>query len=217
MSKHTFLDNITKDSIEQMIPCFKPISKKYLEGETIVSYSANEVNKIAVMLKGLAKLEIFNENGDNYILETYKDNDVFGELFSLPLDNFQYTVTAITDCVVLYIDYNHVIKPCTNLCDHHSQLISNLFMLTAEKTQELSLHISILGQSTIRGKLMAYLNYAKADADENGVFTIPMSLSSLSEYLTVDRSAMMREIRSLKKEGVIESSRRQFKILDQAV
>ncbi|MBQ9939608.1 MAG: hypothetical protein IJO96_08785 [Oscillospiraceae bacterium] len=40
-----------------------------------------------------------------------------------------------------------------------------------------------------------------------------MSLGSLSEYLCVERTAMMREIRKMNEEGIIESNRRQFKLL----
>ena len=37
-----------------------------------------------------------------------------------------------------------------------------------------------------------------------------MTLSSLAEYLCVDRSAMMREIKVLKEEGLLTSDKREF-------
>jgi predicted transcriptional regulator len=44
-------------------------------------------------------------------------------------------------------------------------------------------------------------------------FTIPFSLTDLADYLSVDRSAMMREISHLKEEGFIEKKGKQFKLL----
>ncbi len=217
MAKTRLLDNIGQGSIKMMIPCFKPIKKKYRKGDTILTYESGKISNIAVMSQGTARLEILNEDGDLFLLERYGAGDVFGELFSLPLENFDYIVKALSDCTVIYLDYNHIISPCETLCDHHSQLISNLFMMTAQKAQELSLHISILGQSCIRSKLMTYLKHIRSRSfrdsespESNRLFTIPMSLVHLSEYLMVDRSSMMREIRAMKDDGLIESKNRQF-------
>lgn len=221
MGKMTLLNNITPESIEEMLPCFQPVVKHYKAGETILSYSSQAFNQIGVLLKGNAKLEFFNADGDDFLLETYEDHDVFGELFSLPLDNFQYLVTATTDCVVIYVSYEHIITPCPHLCPHHNQLISNLFVMTAQKTQELSLHISILNQSSTRGKLLAYLRYIRAKngvrKNEQGeeIFTLPISLSQLAEYISVDRSAMMRELKAMKTAGIIKGNKREFSIVEE--
>ena len=147
MDKRQLLDNISDESIEKMIPCFNPVIKNYMAEETILSYTYDAPGKVAVMRKGSAKLEILNSDGETFLLEHYFVGDIFGEFFSLPISNYEYLVTALEDCEVVYIDYNHIIKPCENLCNHHSQLISNLFIMSTQRSQELSLHISILGQN----------------------------------------------------------------------
>ena len=213
MQKSNLFDNISEESVLHMIPCFKPIFKKFMKGETIIAYEDDVPHNICIMYKGEARLEILNENGDTFLMENYHDRDVFGGLFTLPLDTFEYIVTAMEDSIVMYLDYDHVITPCGNLCQHHSQLISNLFMMTAQKTQELSLHISILSQNSIRDKLLTYLKYERSKVSSEDEFSIPMSLGELAKYIRVDRSAMMREIKELKSDGLIESKGRVFKVL----
>lgn len=208
MKKIFIYDKISNESIEKMTLCFKPKFKTYSAGETIMFFS-NKIEKIGVMLSGNAHLSVIDFNGDSNLLETYNGNDVFGELFYIPLENYEYIVTAVTDCKVFFIDYNHIITPCENACIHHSQLINNLFILSAQKSQELSLRLSILNQHTTRKKLLTYLNYIKSTSDENP-FIIPVSLSNLAEYLCVDRSAMTREIKLLNEEGLLKSTRRKF-------
>ena len=64
---------------------------------------------------------------------------------------------------------------------------------------------------------MTYLKHLRSilePIDDKGTFNLPMSLVQLSEYIMVDRSAMMREIRAMKKDGLIESKNRQFRILN---
>ncbi len=281
-----FLDNINSHSKQLMLGCFKPSVHKYKKGETIITYGSAVPKMIAILRDGVAQLELINADGEVFLLEKYHSGEVFGELFSLPLENFLYVVTATKDCTVVYLDYNHVISPCEKHCGHHSQLISNLFMMTAQKSQELSLHIAILGQSSIRTKIMSYLQYIRSsekasmgintlmEMDDNSKdrptknysstqkhkisqehflrenknkkngaypdvsdtsydivsnkgeinssplnmqsyspFTIPISLSDLAKYLMVDRSSMMREIKSMKEDGLIESKNREFRIL----
>ncbi len=212
MKKRRVLDDISRESRALMLPCFQPWWKDYKAGEIIMNYDAGVPNSIAVLEKGSAKLQILNDNGDVYLLEHINEGDLFGELFSLPLDSFEYIVTAESTCRVMFVGYEHVIKPCENLCNHHSQLISNLFMMAAQKSQELSLHISLMHQSTIRQKLMAYLNYVASSKGtrSDGSFDIPISLAELADYLSVDRSAMMREIKAMKNDGLISGNRREF-------
>lgn len=214
MRKVRFLDNISKDSIDKMIPCFKPSFRNYKAGETILSYSDNP-EQVAILLSGSAKLYFSDIEGDYGLLETYEEGDLFGDVFSLPLNGYEYTVTAITDCHVVFISYHHILHPCCHVCEHHSQLISNLFLMTTQRSQELSLHINILGQPTTRKKLLTYLQFIQAGsgAGEGEFFEIPMSLGSLSEYLCVERTAMMREIRKMNEDGILESNRRQFRLL----
>ena len=213
MQKSNLFDNINEHSVLEMIPCFKPEFRKFHKGETILSYEAEIPKVVLVMYSGTARMEILNEDGDLFLMENYKKSDVFGGLFTLPLENFEYIVTAEEDSTVMYLDYDHIITPCEQLCQHHSQLISNLFMMTAQKSQELSFHISILSQNTIRAKLIAYLKFIHSRNVKEDEFEIPMSLGELASYIRVDRSAMMRELKELKDEGVIKGKGRRFSIV----
>lgn len=213
MKKVNFMDNISQESIDKMIPCFKPVFKNFKQGETILSYSDNP-EQVCVLLEGKAKLYFSDIDGDFGLLENYETGDLFGDIFSLPLAGYEYTVTALSDCRVVFISYHHILHPCCNVCQHHSQLINNLFLMTTQKSQELSLHINILSQPTTRKKLLTYLQFIQAGSGvaPGEAFEIPMSLGSLSEYLCVERTSMMREIRLMKEDGILDSTRRSFRL-----
>ena len=107
-------------------------------------------------------------------LEELEQGDVFGEMFILPLDNQDYRVEADTGCQVMFIDYAHLIKRCANACPHHSQLVDNLFQITARKTQSMAMHIHVLSQRSLRQKLTAYLSFQQLLAGSSS-FTLPLS------------------------------------------
>ena len=215
MSKKRYFDsNISKESISKMITCFAPQFKNFQAGETILAYS-DEGEKVGIFLSGEGSLHYISEQGESSLLEVYREGDLFGDVFFLPLENYEYLVTAKTACRIVFISYNHLITPCQKVCPHHSQLINNLFLMTAQKAQELTLHISFLSHPTTRKKLIAYLQYVKNSygVSEHESFEIPMTLGALSEYLCVERTAMMREIRLLKQDGILSSDRRTFRFL----
>ena len=213
MKRRELLDNISMDALEKMIPCFRPIVRRYKKDEEIITYSGEEEKQhIAILQQGRAKLEVLNIDGEVFRLESYENGDVFGELFTLPINSNEYIVTAEEDCRVIYLDYTHVITPCEHICPFHTQLISNLFIMTAQKTQELSFHLSVLHQHSIREKLLCYLRYVRVASEKSigEYFEIPMTLSKLADYLCVDRSAMMREMKSMKNDKLLNSSQRTF-------
>ena len=56
----------------------------------------------------------------------------------------------------------------------------------------------------------------KTGSSKNGsdTFELPFSMSALADYICVDRSAMVREISKMKKDGLIDSDRRKITLLD---
>ncbi len=80
------------------------------------------------------------------------------------------------------------------------------------RSKSLSLRINFLCKSTIREKILTYLDYNQL-IFESDSFTIPITLLKLAQYLCVDRRSLMREIRKLNDEKIISSSGRKFKLL----
>ena len=72
--------------------------------------------------------------------------------------------------------------------------------------------IYVLSRNSTRKKIMAYLNSIAAEKQTKTV-TLPMSYTTLAEYLSVDRSAMMRELKKLRQEGIVANEGRQFTLL----
>ena len=96
-----------------------------------------------------------------------------------------------------------MIKRCENACSFHSQLVSNLLQMIAMHASRQANRIFVLSRGSTKKKIMAYLHFTAEECKSN-CFTLPMSYTSMAEYLSVDRSAMMRELKMLSDEGIIE-------------
>ena len=62
---------------------------------------------------------------------------------------------------------------------------------------------------SIREKLLCYFHQLSDKAGSLS-FTLPFSLSTLADYIATDRSAMMRELKRMREEGLLQSDGRRF-------
>ena len=147
------------------------------------------------------------------MIDNQKKDSVFGDPFLLSEESQHYYVCAKSETRVLFIAYEHVIKRCENACKFHSQLVSNLLQMIAQRASQQASRIYVLSRNSVRKKIMAYLN-SVAGEKQSKCFTLSMSYTTLAEYLSVDRSAMMREMKNLVDEGIIERDGKKLRILE---
>ena len=211
MEHITLFTDILPEEQERMRVCFKVREAVFQNGETIMEYSGS-MKKIGLIQEGRAVLYCCDEDGNEYVIDELNKDSVFGELFLLPSDSQHYYVCAATETRVMFIDYEHVIKRCENACHHHSQMVSNLLQMTALHSRQQTDRIYMLSRSSTRKKLMAYLNALSTEKHSKDL-KLPMSYTALAQYLSVDRSAMTRELKNLEEEGIIKKSGKQIHII----
>ena len=211
MEHITLFTDILPEEQERMRVCFHAREIIFKNGEMIMEYSSS-MKKIGLILYGRAVLYCCDSEGNQDMIDELKKDAVFGEAFLLPTDSQHYYVCAAEETKVMFIDYEHVIKRCENACHHHSQMVSNLLQMTALRSRQQTDRIYMLSRSSTRKKLIAYLHSLAAEKNA-GKFKLPMSYTALAQYLSVDRSAMMREIKNLSDEGVIRRNGRNVELL----
>lgn len=206
----TIFTGISPESQAAMHLCFRSREAAFDTGEIITTYTSRP-QKLGVLMRGHARLYYCDADGNQSVMEELFCNSVFGEIFLLPGDMQEYYVCACEPCHVLFIDYEHIVKRCPKACAHHSQLVSNLFQLTARKAQHQANRINILTQPTVRLKLLTYFSQLGETGADHTV-TVPVSYTALAEYLCLDRSAMMRELKKMADAGLIRRDGRKIQL-----
>ena len=206
MDELTIFKNISLMDIECMLKCFGAKKLVYKKERTIISNIIN-TKTVGVILNGTANMVRYDYNGNRTIIEKLERDSVFGEVFSY-LGN-DISVIATSDCEVLFIDYQHIINRCKKNCPRHTMLTDNVLQLLSKKIIQLNGRLEVLSKRTIRDKLLSYFNLlVKGKATRS--FHLPFTYTELADYLSVDRSAMMREIKNLKEEGFIVTNGRKI-------
>ena len=202
MNDLAIFKNISNDEIEFMLKCFHAIRMVYKKERTIISSIINS-NYIGVILSGTANMVRYDYKGNRTILEKLERNSVFGNIFTF-LGN-DLSIIATTDCDVLLIEYSHVYEQCRKNCRCHTIFTSNILDLLSNKVIDLNERLEVLSNRSIRDKLLSYFGLLVKGKSKRS-FILPFTYTELADYLSVDRSAMQRELKNLKDEGFITTN-----------
>lgn len=200
MVKYTPFFNINSAETAELRGCICNETKIYKKGDIIMQLPGYR-DYICIVDNGVAHLVRIDINGIKSIIDYYEESDVFGVIFSPDTSSDTFYVVARENCTVTFINYNKLLTRCDKNCDKHLRFLNNIILTANEKSQ---IHIDVLSQRTIRAKLLTYFRYL-SNKNNSEVITLPLSLSDLANYLAVDRSAMMREIKKMNEEGIISS------------
>ena len=202
--------NITYEEYRRMLTCFQAVQKSYLTEELVYDFSASRADAIGIVERGSVSLIRIDEEGVSTVLEEMGPGGVFGrDLAFAGSAGDSLEVVARTPCDILFIDYPHLFRRCENACTHHSILVQNMLGLLSNKAQALSERVDVLSRRSIREKLLCYFRQL-AEKSGGDTFTLPFSFSVLADYIATDRSAMMRELKKMREDGLVSTDGREI-------
>ena len=184
--------------------CNKVRTKKFIKGESVTNYIEKR-NQICIVLSGEVDLIRYDINGSKTIIGHFIENDIFGEVFYPANTNNELFAVARKNSEVLFYTYDSLSDKCKRNCDFHKQLTNNLGQLFLDKIVELNLRIELLTTKSTREKILSYFRILSKGSLRR-TFTLPFSYTDLADFLSVDRSAMMRELKLLIDEGFIKKN-----------
>ena len=193
---------VDEASCENMLRCFSAYEQRFTSGQTILTCGQQQ-DMIGVLLSGSAALLRLHPDGNSTVLESLEEGSVFGE--ELAFTGFRDGSALIEcreDCRVVFMRYDQITKRCENACACHNQVVTNLFQLLSKKSLHLSRRVEVLACRSIREKLLCFFSQQSEECGSQ-TFPLPFSLSALADYISADRSAMMREMRKMREEGLI--------------
>ena len=168
-------DNISLPNKRKLLYLLQAHSFTFNKDSSLQSFVKNE-NIIGIITSGYIQIIRTDANDNRIIIEELYEEDIFGTQIS-NLKNNDYNIITKEDTEVILIDYKEII----------------------EKNER----IEILTKKTIRNKLLEYFNLISNKHNSKYVY-LPSTFTDLADYLAIDRSAMSRELKNLKEEGLIE-------------
>lgn len=208
-------NGISSGDCTLLFECLGGRIRRYRKEEHIVI--RNELcGNVGILIEG--SINIYREDiwGNRTLISYLNEMGLFGE--NLPIEkkerqteSLNLSFVCTSPSLVLFLPLKRILHPCNQSCPFHHRLSQNLFSMVADKNRSLMDKIEIISRGTVRDKVLSYLSM-EAQRQRSAMIKIPLSRTELAEYLCVNRSALSRELSSLKADGLIDFKKDLFKI-----
>ena len=212
LRKCPLFQEIRDEDLLALLGCLQAKPAKFDKKSPII-IEGDRAEYIGIVLSGSVQIMQIDYYGNRSLLGNAVKGELFCEAFACAqVENVPVTVIANEKSEIMLIDCEHILHTCSNNCEFHRRLIFNLMKILAQKNLDYHQKIEVTSKRTTRDKLMTYLMLFAKKAGSNS-FSIPFDRQELADYLEVDRSGLSAEISKLRKEGVLENTKKHFELL----
>lgn len=213
LQQNELFGGMEESEISAMLACLGYVTKKIPKNDMVWN-AGDAVDCFGIVLEG--QVHVIREDyfGKRSIVAAIGQGGIFGEAFVCAgVKEVPVAVEAERDSEVLFLNVDKVLTLCGNACVFHSTLIRRLVRMLARKNILLNEKTDFLSRRTTREKLVAYL-LAQYERQKTNPFLIDLNRGEMADYLSVDRSAMSRELSRLRGEGTLDYWKNSFKLLN---
>ena len=214
--QNRIFSGLTQTQFLGILDCITYALREYEAGELVVP-RGKQLEHLGIVLSGELS---FRETGGSGLLTefgTLGADQLLGEAVAFSSDCVMpYDIIAKTETCVLYLTRNFFLMPCGKNCPNantHHIVLKNMLRLLSDRTISLGQKVKYLSAPDLKTKIAMYL-CDLCDATESLSFQLPLNRDRLSEFLSVARPSLSREMIRLKEIGLIDFQRSYVTILD---
>ncbi|MBR2780698.1 MAG: Crp/Fnr family transcriptional regulator [Eubacteriaceae bacterium] len=213
LSKSVLFRGMNEKEITDCLEKLGGRNVSYRKREYIMHAGDSTLN-MGMVLSGSVTIETNDLWGNRTILSHVGANGYFAETYAcirdavMPVD-----VTASEDCEILFLSVALMERYPGE--SWKQKLTQNLLMISMNKNLVLSGRIFNTSPRTIRERVLSYLSSVSLQK-RSTEFDIPFDRQQLADYLTVERTALSKELGKMKKDGLISVRKNHFVLIAKA-
>lgn len=198
----------TLQQVEGGTTAVSPLHVQYRRHE-IICKQGSDVTHALFLIKGTAKLYIEGLNNRNIILYILRPPSYIGLLAFFDSPYFSYSVAALEDAEVCFIDLSLVKK----LYVENHQLLLSLNQAFGKSVANIMKKIISLNQKQIRGRLAENLIYL-SKLHGSLKFNMGLTRKEIGEMTAISEENTVRLLSEFSKEKIVALSGREIEIID---
>ena len=220
-SRVLFVNDGSRDKTWELIQGFAAQDEHYIgisqsrnRGHQNAVLAGEPSRRVGIVLSG--ELEAYRPapGGVRIPIAQVEPGGVFGDVLGGSSLSSPVTVLAAAPCEVLLLPYERLLL--SDGSPAHQRVVQNLVRTISDKYFSLSRRIDLLVLKSLRAKVCAYL-LSEAERAGSLTFSIPFSRIQLADYLNCDCSALSRELSQMQRDGLLDTYKSSFKLLEPAV
>ena len=213
MRRTSLLRGMTDAELDTLMACFAPRVRRYAKGELLLM-AGYETHEVGLVLEGAITASKPLADGSTVVMARMGPGGVFGDVLGGSSLSSPVSVCAAQSCEVLLIPYERLLL--SDGSPAHQRVVQNLVRTISDKYFSLSRRVDLLVLKSLRAKVCAYL-LSESERAGSLTFSIPFSRIHLADYLNCDRSALSRELSQMQRDGLLDTYKSSFKLLEPEV
>ena len=184
--------------------------RSYNKGE-VICYQGDLIDAVCIVESGSVRGEKTYPNGEIHIVSIFDSGSIFAletavsKKKTSPID-----LIANESCRILFISLYSI-----DTSRYREGLRNALVEMLADENIRMIHKIEILAERGLRDRVLVYLNVLALKSGSDTV-SVKMSREQMAQYLCVNRSALSNELNKMKREGLIDFKRGEFRLLENA-
>ena len=205
--KSLIFQQLNKDELEFMDQ-YKT-EKKYKKGEVVVG-EGDIINEFLYLKTGLVKLFKTGYDGKDHILSIAKPLDFIGFLSVFSNTNYQYSITAIEDSVLCFVDLVSLKKVIEQNGKFAMEVLNKMSLALDDI---LGTRISLCSRN-LRGRIAIMLLYFSDEVYHNDEFELPLTRKEIAGLIEMTTENVIRILSEFRKDKLIAISGSRIQILN---
>lgn len=212
LKRTRLFSGVAEEDLAAMLSCLKAGTGSCKKGNYVYR-QGERVERLSILVAGKLQIQKDDSWGNRSIVGSISVGDMFGEEYAAPQSSVLLNdVMALEDSVIVTLDARRVLTVCSSLCRFHTRVIQNLVFSISEKNRRLMHKLDHVSRRTTREKLISYLS-EEAQLQGSTKIVIPFNRQQLADFLSVDRSAMCKELARMRDEGMLNFEKNSFELL----
>lgn len=210
-SCHLF-EGIQDGEMEHVLQCLGAKERTYQKHEIVIR-RGEIVEAVGIVLAG--NVHIIKEDfwGNRTIIAEVGIGETFAEVYAATLkEPIEVEILANSKSNVVFLNMRELMQLCHSQCSFHNHIIRNFMTILATKNLFLTRKMEHISKRSTREKILSYLS--EMSLKQGGTTIIlPFNRQEMADYLSVERSAMSRELGKMQKDGIITVNKNVFRLL----
>lgn len=204
-----FFKGLSSQEIEETFRSISYTTKSYKKGQTIAQRD-EDLKFLLIVVDGIVKGEMVDFSGKILKVEEIQSPQPLAHAVLYSKNNrFPVDVVALTDCKILYIPRNDVLR----LMQSNQTILQNFLLTVSNRAQFLTTKLWFLSFKTIKEKVAHYL-LTLSKSETRTTIILPKSHQELAELFGVTRPSLARALAEMKDDGILEVNRREVEIIN---
>lgn len=194
---------------EELAFLAKTSSQGFYRKSEVLFNENDEILRFCFLKLGLLKLSKKDEEGKTHIINVAKPNDCVGLLSVFSNAHYNYSLTALEDSIVYYVDLAALKQVISNNGEFGMKMLARISQ-AADKVINTTFEIN---NKNLRGRIAYILLDFSENIYKKNSFESPVSRKEIGQLIGMTTENVIRILSEFRRDGIIEISGKTIKVL----